>query len=125
MKCFVSIFPCQHGECLVSAPYRRTMSDEATKIPTNDAMPGCSCPRVELYKIRLVCATELCHLEAGHSYLFLNVLCNVLLYAKFLKGSLRNFNGLLLHFFTLGIVSSSLSFVGKEVRYHIRRLYLN
>ena len=100
-------FPCQHEECLVSDPYQRTMSDEATKISTNDAMPGCSCPRVELYGIALVCSTELCPLEASHGYLFLDVLCNILLYAKFLKGSLRNFNGLLLHFFTLDIVSSS------------------
>ena len=101
------------------------MSDEATKIPTHDAMPRCSCPRVELYRINLVCAAGLCRLEAGQSYLFLDVLCNILLYAEFLKGSLRNFNGLLLHFFTLEIVSASLSFVGKEVRYHIRRFYLN
>lgn len=101
------------------------MSDEATEIPANDAMPGCSCPRVELYRITLVYTTERCRLEAGHSYLFLDVLCNILLYAEFLKGSLRNFNGLLLHFFTLEIVSSSLSFVGKEVRYHIRRFYLD
>ena len=83
------------------------MSDEATKIPTNDAMPGCSCPRVELYRIASAYATELCPLEAGHGYLFLDILCNVLLYAEFLKGSLGNFNRLLLHFFTLKTVSSS------------------
>ena len=125
MKCFVSVFLSQREKCLVSVPYRRTMSDEAAKVPTNDAMPSCPCPRVELYTITLVCATELCHLEAGHTYLFLDILCNILLYAEFLKGSLRNFNGLLLHFFALESVSSSLSFVGNEVRYHIRRFYLN
>ena len=101
------------------------MSDEATKISTNDAMPGCSCSRVELHGIALVCSTELCPLDAVHGYLFLNVLCNILLYAEFLKGSLRNFNGLLLHFFTLEIFSSSCQFVEKEVRYHVRRFYLN
>ena len=125
MKCFVSIFLCQYKKWLVSVPYRRTMSDEAAKVPTNDAMPSCPCPRVELYTITLVCATELCHLEAGHTYLFLDVLCDILLYTEFLKGRLRNINGLLLHFFTLEIVSSKLSFVGKEVGYHIRRFYLN
>ena len=125
MKCFVSILLSQREKRLVSVPYRRTMSDEAAKVPTNDAMPGCSCPRVELYKITSVCATELWSLEAGHGYLFLDILCNILLYAEFLKGSLRNFNRLLLHFFTLEIVSSSLSSVGKEARYHIRRFYLS
>ena len=101
------------------------MSDEASKIPTDNAMPGCPCPRVELYTITLVCATFPCRLKTGHCYLFLNVLRNILLYAEFLKGSLGNFDGLLLHFFTLEIVSSNSSYVGNEVRYHVRRFYLN
>lgn len=101
------------------------MSDEAPKIPTDNAMPGCSCPRVELYTIILVCATDPCRLKAGHNYLLLDVLRNILLYAEFFKGSLGNFDGLLLHFFTLAIVSSNSLYVEKEVRYHVRRFYLN
>ena len=101
------------------------MSDEASKIPPDDAMPSCSCPRVELYTITLVCSTDPCRLKAGHNYLLLDVLRNILLYAEFLKGSLGNFDGLLLHFFTLEIVSSHSSYAVKEVRYHVRRFYLN
>ena len=75
--------------------------------------------------ITLVCATDSCRSNAGHSYLLLNVLGDILLYAEFLKGSLGNFDGLLLHFFTLEIVSFNSLYAGQEVRYHIRRFNLN
>ena len=74
------------------------MRDEASKIPTNDAMPCSACSRVEF---------------------FFDVLGNVFLDAILLKAVLLhsfcgNFDGLLLHLFTLfGILASlDAEFVG-------------
>ncbi len=55
-----------------------TVRDEASEIPAYDAMPCCSCSRVELCSALILLPITL---ASPSSYLFLDVLCDVLLYS--------------------------------------------